>query len=283
LGTVDCNSCRGKGKIKGDGHPIDCTTCGGSGKVPSFTGSGMNKMVIPMGIGEFGKTEKLPTAFGGFIERSESGAKIFSEAFHSNMSLALRPFGLEHLLEVPYNQSGTSKTHDMQEGYAFIMSMSDHVGSLLRMTLTAIASIRYKSLPEGRKQGVIPEVVMPKSFNLSSTESIFTKMKEAETYKLPDHIKLSYAKRLIEREYGETSDEAVMVRIKQEIDPMPAASWEQKKEAEQFLGRRRFVLTMNIDSILKNCVREDASFLRKSITEQEALIYAKVDEIISEL
>jgi hypothetical protein len=282
LGTTDCTSCRGTGKVKGEGKATDCKTCGASGKVPSFTGDGLNKMVIPMGMNELGKSDKMPNIFGGYIERPETGSKIFKESCDRNMQLALRPFGLENLLDVPYNQSGRSKSYDMQEGYSFIRSMALHIGSILKMTIEAIAYNRYKGIPREDLNKEIPQLVIPKSFNLSNVYTIFEKIKEASTYHLPDSVKLNYTLQLIETENGKNSREALEYKVRSSIDPLPASNYSEKLLSRGVLGDLRYILSVNIHSIMNRAIIENRGFLTMEYRDQIAICNAYAQEILDD-
>ena len=85
VGTLDCNTCRGKGKVKGDGQPQTCTTCGGGGKVQTMSGSGLDKVIIPYSINELGKSEKISGTVGGFIARPETGVRYSDKGFNDNL------------------------------------------------------------------------------------------------------------------------------------------------------------------------------------------------------
>jgi hypothetical protein len=281
LATTECGTCHGTGKVKGEGKAVACGTCNGAKLVASFTGDGMNKMIIPASSSELGgRSDRMPTIMGGFIERSETGAKIFSQAFERNMQLALRPFGLEHLLEVPYNQSGSSKSYDMQEGYAFISSMSDHIGMLLKMTINSIAHSRYKALGVDKISNELPEVVLPKSFNLSNSYTLLEKIKEASTYHLPELVVARYTRLLIETESGKNSEEALEYSVRSYLDPLPTANYNEKLLSRAILGDLRHILSLNIQNIMKRAIIEKKSFLKMDYKEQLEIVNTYAQEIL---
>lgn len=281
LGSTECGACHGTGKVKGEGKAIACGTCNGAKVVASFTGDGMNKMIIPVSSSELGgRAERAPTVMGGFIERSETGAKIFSQSFERNMQLALRPFGLEHLLEVPYNQSGSSKSYDMQEGYAFISSMSDHIGMLLKMTINSIATARYKTLGVARIDNELPEIVLPKSFNLSNSYTLLEKIKEAATYNLPELVVARYTRLLIETESGKNSEEALEYSVRSYLDPLPTANYNEKLLSRAILGDLRHILSLNIQNIMKRAIIENKGFLKMEYKKQLGIVNTYAQEIL---
>jgi len=282
LGTVECSTCKGMGKVRGKGISENCPTCSGSKTTPVYTGSGLNKMVIPMDLNSLGRSDKMPTEFGGFITRPETGVRVFAEAYEKNIKLALRPFGLENAILTPYNQSGDAKSYDMQEGYAFITSMASHVEDLIHFLVNGIISMRYKSLPLEKRQLELPSITVPKRFNLSSAESLYNKLKEASNQGLPDFMKLKYMKQLVEKENGLNSEEYLFVKAKEDFDPFPTYTFQQKVLARNVLSDLKYVLTINIDSILKELVQEDKEFLHKDYKDQKTLVYAKASEYLKE-
>lgn len=282
VGTVQCNTCSGQGKVrdKEGGRAKTCPTCNGAKTVPIYGGSGLDKMVIPMDIGSLGKSEKLPTQFGGFIERSETGAKIFSESFDKNIKLALRPFGLENSIITPYNQSGDAKDKDMQEGYAFMVAMSDHVEELLDFLVKSIIEMRYKKLPKETIEAEMPSIAVPKKFNLTSAQSLYNRLKDAGTNNMPDSVKMKYVKQLVEKESGINSDDYLLVKAKEKLDPFPAYTFSQKVLARDTLSDLKYVLTINIDAILIECIEETVGFLLLPYKEQKELVYKKAQEYL---
>ena len=287
LGTVECSTCAGTGKVRGktrgeggSGKAETCHTCNGSKTVPAFSGNGLNKMVIPMDLNSLGKSDKLPSQFGGFIERSETGAKIFSESFDKNMKLALRPFGLENSIITPYNQSGDAKDKDMQEGYAFMVAMSDHIEELLSFLVNAVIEMRYKSLPKDIIKSEIPSITVPKKFNLTSAQSLYNRLKEASINNMPDSIKMKWVKQLVEKESGINSDDYLLVKAKEKLDPLPAYIFAQKISARDTLSDLKYVLTINIDGILIECIEENIGFLLLDYKTQKDLVYKKAQEYL---
>ena len=284
LGTVQCGTCNGQGKIRNPegGKPITCTTCDGAKSVPVHTGSGLNKMVIPMDIGSLGKSEKMPTEFGGFINRPETGAKIFSESFDKNIELALRPFGLQNVILTPYNQSGDAKDKDMQEGHAFMVAMSDHVEETTGFVVSAIVEMRYKELPKDTILSEMPSITVPKKFNLTSAQSLYNRLKDAGTNNMPDSIKMKYVKQLVEKESGINSDDYLLVKAKEKLDPLPAYTFAQKTLAKDTLSNLKYVLTINIDAILIECMEENNGFLLFDYKKQKELVDKKAQEFLAE-
>lgn len=282
-GTIQCSTCNGQGKVKDKtaGKAKECPTCYGAKTVPIYGGSGLDKMIIPMDIGTLGKSEKMPTQFGGFIERSETGAKIFSESFDKNIKLALRPFGLENSIITPYNQSGDAKSYDMQEGYAFMVAISDHVEELLDFLISAIVDMRYKSLPKETIDAEMPSFSVPKQFNLTSAQSLYNRLKEAGTNGMPDSVKMKYVKQLIEKESGVNSDDYLLVKAREKLDPLPAYTFAQKLLARDTLSDLKYILTINIDSILFECIEETNGFLLLEYKEQKKLIDIKANEYLA--
>lgn len=273
VGTIDCETCRGSGKVKGEGRSTKCTSCGGGGKVQTMSGNGLDKIIVPYSINELGKSEKISGAVGGFIARPETGARLFKEAFIDNMMFALQPFGLEHLMKVPLNQSGAAKDYDMQEGYIFIQAMSQHIEGLLSMVIEATTKMRFKKLEKDTIEKELPVLVMPKSFNLSSSETILNKLKDATTYNLPDYVKFKYSEDLIEKETGLNSKEMAMFKARANVDPLPNANFNNKLISKAFLSDIEYIVTLRIDSLLIEATNSDSSFLMRTAKEQKDIIF----------
>jgi hypothetical protein len=187
------------------------------------------------------------------------------------MQYALQPFGLEHLMKVPLNQSGLSKDYDMQEGFAFLQGMRDHVGSLLYMTVNSIVMMIGKGNKKDRDLSM-PSIVMPTKFNLSTADSISLKLKDSYTYGLPDHIKLKYSEMLVDKESGVNSYDSLYFKLRVSTDPMPASSQIEKQNSRMFLSDYKFILTNNIDAILKEAINENEGFLRFEYSTQQEII-----------
>ena len=275
LATAQCDVCGGNGKIadKTKRKPTKCTSCGGGGKVPAFSGDGLNKMIVPMGMTDFGKSEKMPTQFGGFIERSETGAKVFNESFMRNMSFALQPFGLEHLLLTPYNQSGAAKDKDMQEGYAFIHSVSLQMQELFGMVSTAIPLMIYNG--DNNAYSKVPSVAYPTVFNSTTSDSLFAKMKDADTFKMSDSLKLDLEKEYTLKSYGESSNEYRYIVLKHSFDPFPTMKISEKLGLKEVIPEVLFNKTMLSDTII-NGLSNDVNFFKKSLNEQLSLCEVEV-------
>jgi hypothetical protein len=282
VGMVECGECKGTGKVRDlkGGKARDCPTCNGAKRMPVHTGSGLDLMVIPMDIGSLGKSEKLPNEFGGFIARPEAGARIFSESFDKNIKLALRPFGLENSIITPYNQSGDAKDKDMQEGYAFMVAMSDHIEELLDFLVKSVIEMRYKNLPKATIEAEMLSITVPKKFNLTSAQSLYNRLKDAGTNNMPDSVKMKYVKQLVEKESGINSDDYLLVKAKEKLDPFPAYTFTQKVLARDTLSDLKYVLTVNIDAILIECIEETTGFLLLSYKEQKDLVYIKAQEYL---
>lgn len=272
IGTIECLNCRGTGKAKGEGKSTTCKICGGAGKTQGITGNGLDKIVIPYQINELGKSEKAPSAVGGFIERPETGSKLFDAAFEKNMFRAMQPFGLEHLMKVPLNQSGASKDYDMQEGYTFVLSMSNHIESLFGMTLTAISNTRYQTAPKAYQEAEMPVMVMPKTFNLSSSQSLSTKLKDVITYSLPSELKLKYTEELLEKESGMGSEDLLYFQVKKRLDPLPTSTLSEKSTSRNYLSDIKYILTTNIDGILIEAMAIEKDFLYLSYEAQKQIV-----------
>lgn len=284
IGTIDCSDCGGRGMVKNPqgGKAIKCSSCGGAGKKAAYSGSGADEMIIPMDVNSLGKSDKTPTIGGGFIARPETGAKIFAEAYERNVKLALRPFGLENAIITPYNQSGNSKDKDMQEGYAFMMSMSYHMEELLQFLIDSIIEQRYQTLSKELRELERPSLTVPKKFNLSSADSLYNKLKEASQNGMPDTMKLKYVKQLVEKESGLNSDEYLLVKAKEKLDPLPAYTFQQKVLARNTLSDLKYVLTINIDAILNECNEENDGFLMMDYKAQRDIVNKKAQEYLLE-
>lgn len=272
-GTVDCGTCKGTGKVKGENRTTHtCPTCGGGKKVPAFSGDGTDKLIIPSSINELGRTEKTGNLIGGFIERSETGARLFKESFVNNLKLGLQTFGLDHLAEVPLNQSGNAKDYDMQEGYQFIMSMSDHIGWLLNFTVTAMFFAKSKDIEAKNIEKERPRVVIPKSFNLSNSTSIFNKLKDAYTFNMPSSLKDKWTLELLEKEAGVNSLNVIYQKVVTKLDPMPTSNSNTKILSRSTLSDIDYVLTNNIDSIMQEAMSMNSNFLYYDYETQKIIV-----------
>lgn len=288
IGTVDCTDCRGTGKVapenpKAGAKPVKCKTCGGGGKTQGLTGSGLDKIVIPYRINELGRSESAPSTVGGFIERPETGSRLFDAAFEKNMLRALQPFGLEHLMKVPLNQSGASKDYDMQEGYTFVLAMSNHIESLFGMTVNAISNMRYQAAIPEYQEAEKPTLVMPKTFNLSSSESLSTKLKDTVTYNLPNVLIAKYTEELLEKESGIGSEELLYYQVRKRLDPLPTSNLAEKSTSRNFLSNVKYILTTNIDGILAEAMAIQKDFLYLSYEMQKEKVYEIAERYLKEV
>lgn len=277
-GYVECGTCNGRGKVKGEGKAEVCPVCNGAKSVPVHGGNGLDVMIVPTTTDELGKTSKTSDVLGGFIERPINGAKLFEEGFEKNIKLALRPFGLEHLLDIPYNQSGTAKGKDMEEGHSFVMSMSEHIGELANMVSSAIVYMRYKNEDKVLIENEIPSISVPKSFNFDSISSLTNKLQVTTD----DYLKMRYTEMLVEKESGTNSDEHLYVKAKRKLDPCPLLSFNQKLTARTTLSDIKYILTVNIDAIMTECMEEDKNFLLLDYKTQKEIVYAKAQTLLDE-
>jgi hypothetical protein len=285
LGIVDCNKCNGTGRIpdpnKG-GKALECPSCNSTGKVQGLSGSGLETITIPVNTDAMGNTSKTPSSIGGFIERPETGARLFKEAFEDNIRWALKPFGLEHLMEVPLNQSGEAKSQDKEEGKSFVQSMSDHIGELLDLTVISMTNMRFVKLSREDLEHEMPVVLMPKSLNLSTAESSTAKLQNAETYGLPDYLKLSYSKDLIDKESGTNSDELAYFEARKRIDPMPASNLDTKMASRPILSDLKYILATNIDAIMIEAMEMNDGFLYLERAKQKEIAYSIAEKYLAE-
>jgi len=170
----------------------------------------------------------------------------------------------------------------MQEGYAFMVSMSYHMEEILKFLIDAIIDQRYQSLPKELRDLERPALTVPKKFNLSSTDTLYNKLKEASQNGMPDVMKLKYVKQLVEKESGLNSDEYLLVKAKEKSDPLPAYTFQQKLLARNTLSDLKYVLTINIDAILNECVEENDGFLMMDYKEQREIVNKKAEDYLSE-
>jgi hypothetical protein len=287
-GFVSCSSCKGKGKILSFDKEAnkathdDCGSCGGSGLRSPFTGDNKEVIIIPNSVSNLGEQEKVGGNVMGYVTRDHKPAEILANAYSEQMLLALRPFGLENLVQSPYNQSGESKVYDIQEGLAFIKGMSNHIGSLLNMNVTAIVNSRYRSLTNEQRAKEVVKVVTPASFNLATLKSIFEKVKDAITYKFPDIMVIEFQRQLMEKEFGMSSVEYRKFTIKAMLDPIPAADYSRKVISRSFLPDYLYILTSNFDYLMNLCILDRPNFIYLDFPTQRTLLENKAREMAIE-
>lgn len=170
----------------------------------------------------------------------------------------------------------------MQEGHAFMVATSDHVEELITFIVTSVVDIKYKKIPKDFIEAERPSITVPKKFNLTSAQSLYNRLKDAGTNNMPDSVKLKWVKQLIEKESGINSDDYLLEKAKQRLDPFPAYTFQQKVLARDTLSDLKYVLTMNIDAILMECIEENTGFLLLDYKEQKLIVDKKAGEFLAE-
>jgi hypothetical protein len=89
-------------------------------------------------------------------------------------------------------------------------------------------------------------------------------------------------KQLVEKENGLNSEEYLFVKAKEDFDPFPTYTFQQKILARNVLSDLKYVLTINIDSILKELIQEDKEFLMREYKVQKELVYKKAEEYLEQ-
>jgi hypothetical protein len=172
--------------------------------------------------------------------------------------------------------------YDIQEGLAFIKGMSNHIGALLNMNVTAIVNSRYRSLTNEQRAKEVVKVVTPASFNLATLKSIFEKVKEAITYKFPDIMVIEFQRQLMEKEFGMSSVEYRKFTIKAMLDPIPAADYSRKVISRSFLPDYLYILTSNFDYLMNLCILDRPNFIYLDFPTQRTLLENKAREMAIE-
>ena len=141
------------------------------------------------------------------------------------------------------------------------------------MVIISSTMMRYKKLEKDTIENEIPTLVMKKSFNLSSSETILNKLKDATTYNLPDYVRAKYAEDLLEKETGTNSHEMLSFKARNNVDPLPNANFNNKLISKAFLSDLEYIVALRVDALLIEAINNDGSFLIKPAKEQKEIVF----------
>ena len=146
------------------------------------------------------------------------------------------------------------------------------------MVSSAIVYMRYKNEDKVLIENEIPSISVPKSFNFDSISSLTNKLQVTTD----DYLKMRYTEMLVEKESGTNSDEHLYVKAKRKLDPCPSLSFNQKLTARTTLSDIKYILTVNIDAIMTECMEEDKNFLLLDYKKQKEIVYTKAQILLDE-
>jgi hypothetical protein len=271
----NCDNCKGTGRVNQKGKQVTCNICDGHGAPPK---SPYRDMVLKPGAFD---QDKIPTPPAGYIQKDYNIVKIQDDRIKEHVRYALSAISME-FLQAPLVQSGLAKEVDRDELNNFVYGVAYHlVESFIKPVYYYINEWRYRNIitsPEEREK-MLPTVAVPEKFDLLTEGVVEAQLKAAKDNGsdpfIVQQLELEYAA----KKFPSDPDVRDMLRLKQNLDPLPGLTFEQKQASA--LGKTSppedVIISINVHSFVKRALVENKDFITIGYEKQMEVLkgYAK--------
>lgn len=281
-----CPTCKGSGNIHD--HSSDktitakCGTCGGGGHIAVKTPFGV-KLINPVQRTGPNEAINIPTPPMGNVARDIASISFLKEEYKDDIQDGLAAINLEFLMNEPEINSGVSKSYDRQEMNTYFNNIARHVvQNIFQPSYLYIIKWQYgKIITDAQLLDAMPSITIPTKFDIVSADVIAQRLTTAKTAGLNPALQTALQIEYAESEFGEESDEALMIVTIDELDPLPNLSQEEKMTILSNKGctQDAYILSCNLPSFINRACNEKADFMELKYAEKLSILNKYVEEI----
>lgn len=277
-----CTSCESTGRIKKNNKNVICPECKGTGSVvTSPYNSTYSVRMAKTNLGE----QQIPTPPIGYIQKSTDIAKLQDERVEKHMYKAFCSISMQHLFQMPLNESGYKKELDMDESITMVHNVAEDVVRICDKVIQASIDWRYGAIVENeeeRKQ-LYPFIPVPEKFDIISTNYLMEEVQKAKTSQLNPSIIQALEKEIAVKKFytdKETKDTVLNII---ELDPLPFPV-EQKMTlfADGVITEEDYIISTYIQQFVKRAVRENKDFFTLEYDQKREILEGYADEMLAE-
>jgi len=220
-----------------------------------------------------------PTPPAGYIDKPVETLEFMRDEYRIKLKDGLNAIGLGFLEEVPLNESGTAKELDRQEVNTFFHSVASRIiNDLMIPHIQVINSVRYNFLNKEQIQESNPTIRVPTNFDVITSryflEAYMESLEGNQDSVIITRKGLDYTK----KEYGEDSEEYLIMKTATEIDPLSGKSADEKSEILLSNGctQEDYIMSSKLYYYIKIALRDNEDFLTQAPTKKEE----KVRELV---
>ncbi len=282
-----CKTCSGSGKIQERNHKSvliqsNCNTCQGTGHVNYESPFG-KIMVNPNAKRGMNDSAPLVTPPGGYIDRPIESISFLKKEVDDCLKAGLTALNMEFLMQEPDVNSGIAKSYDRQELNTFFYSIARHlVENLIKPIYFFVNEWRYGFSVQPQKREVqLPKINIPTKFDLITSAIASSRLdvaiKGAFNKALINRLQTEYAR----KEFGEDCEEARVIEVTYELDPLPNLTVDEKMTVLSSNGcsQEDFVLSVKISGFINRAMEENKDFLTLDYKAQVAILKGYVKEM----
>lgn len=290
--NLQCKKCSGSGfttkvgmvGIMGSTKET-CSECQGHG---SAGRSPLQKIIVNPADLQLGQAQ-APIPPAGFIEKDVEILKMLETSVETHIYNALASVHMQHLAQVPMQQSGVAKAIDRDEQNNFIYSVQTDLANLIYHIIYCNNKYRYSYLMQNASkedfEKLMPQITLSQKFDLISSEYLMNEL-VAATEKvgnaaLSNQLQVEYANKKF---YNEPSAKE-LVQLTIELDPLPNKTSDEKMVELQTDGitKEDYIISCNIYPFVKRALIEDENFCKLGYMQQmEVLTKYATEKIVKQ-
>jgi hypothetical protein len=275
-----CKTCSGTGQIRssymGNGnHQVTCGTCNGLGNVSTRSLFGV-KTVKPASKTGVSDSMAIPTPPMGYIAKPIDETKFIHDQVQENIEAGLAAINMEFLMYEPAVNSGVAKSLDRQEMNAFFSMIARHVvNNVFHPCYYLIAKWRYAAIySEKDIMDSLPEIKVPTDFDVLTQDIIAQRLASAKQAGLSSGLMSQLELQYAEKEFGETSDQVLMLKAISSHDPLPNLTVDEKMTilSNKGCSNEDYILSAKLPYFVNKAVNKEKEFLQMTYDEQEGIL-----------
>jgi len=286
--TMECQTCSGRGKIKhGTGlskSMLTCESCGGSGVVSSPYS---NIIIRPT---KGGIEDQAPIPPAGYITKDTEPIKWLGEYVDKLIAKGYSAVNFEFLSSVPLNQSGVAKEFDRQELNSFLHKIAQHiVDNIVNNVYYYTALYRYLDIYNGNKNlledELMPKFTIPSSFDVVGADIMTQEVANAKNSGIDSALIQEMQIQIVNSKWSYDKDIRKFLETVIRLDPASGKTEDQKVSmlTNGSLTKEDYVLSSNIESIVKRALEDNKDFLSFSYTQKYNYVQRYVNDYLSQL
>ncbi|MES2731715.1 MAG: zinc finger-like domain-containing protein [Bacteroidota bacterium] len=283
---TECKSCKGTGKTQERNHKsvlvqTSCNSCQGTGHIHYESPFG-KIMVNPGAKRGMNNDAPVVTPPGGYIDRPIDSISFLKTEVADCLKDGLRALNMEFLMQEPEVNSGVAKSYDRQELNTFFYSVSRHsTENVIDPVYYFVNGWRFAYIPLPKREAQLPKINTPTKFDLTNSAIASSRLDVA--------IKGGFDKALINRlqteyarkEFGEDCEEAMVIQVTYELDPLPNLTVDEKMTVLSSNGcsQEDFVLSVKISGFINRAMEENEDFLTLDYKAQMDILKGYIKEM----
>lgn len=263
-----CKTCHGSGStLNSKNEKVNCKSCNGTGESMGspFKTIEIN-MTRPNATNPNVPQPPMPPV--GYAQLDIKALEKQKEDIIDKTREGFQAIGLELLSNLPAAQSGIAKQYDRKEINTFFYQVAVHLSDIYLQVADIIYIERYSaigiysSLTEDHKLASEPQISIPTDFDVITAPVIAEQLAMAIDKDFNPVIVYGYEVALAEKQYGENSEAAKLLKMYNQLDPLPFYTSQEKIELKDSGGcsKEDFILSVNLKAFLQVAMQQNKDF-----------------------